>query len=304
MANKWGILMVLMCLSTISGVGTQATAQETESLAEKARQAARAGQLAYRLTTLEDFKAMLGPPVSEKKEQDGGMELLNLRYSVVAAQFVRTRENGTPFTLRALMTTSPGSEEGNEIDIGQNRTVELRSADDLAKFDAFWGFAGISLARVDLRAHQAILDKMPYDSRTHWPGHDKLPEGFDPVQRLERGKSPGLGVAGLHAQGLDGHGVGIAIIDQPLVQDHQEYAGQLMRYEPIDVASVPPQMHGPAVASLAVGRTCGVAPKAALYHYAVPMWNWGRNKPYAELLEKIIERNKTLRDGPRVGFSS
>jgi hypothetical protein len=129
--------------------------------------------------------------------------------------------------------------------------VVLRSEADLAKFDPFWGLANVSLAKLDLREQKAALEKTPFDSRTVWPPRDKLAKGFDPVRQLEEGKNPGLGVRGLQAQGLDGRGIGIAIIDQPLLQNHAEYAERLVRYEPIDVARMGPQMHGSPVCSIA-----------------------------------------------------
>jgi hypothetical protein len=141
---------------------------------------------------------------------------------------------------------------------------------------------------------------MPFDSRTEWPSHDRLPEGFDPARRLEEGKNPGLGVRALHAQGVDGRGVGIAIIDQPLLMNHEEYSRRIAHYEPIDVFMISVQMHGPPVCSIAVGKDCGVAPKAALYYYAVPPWKWQGNQPWADLLAKIIECNQTLTDKPRI----
>jgi serine protease AprX len=296
MRNEWRILAVLTSLYATTLWAAQDAAPPAKSLVEKARQAAGAGRLAYRLTTPEELKAVLGPPVTEDRKRDGGMEVLTLRYPGLTAQFGGMWEFPSSFTLLAI--GSP--EDESQIDIGQERQVVLRSADDLTKFDAFWGLADVSLVRLDLREHQATLEKMPFDSQTQWPGRDKLPEGFDPALRLEGGKNPGLGVARLHAQGIDGHGVGIAIIDQPLVKDHQEYAGRMVRYEPVDVDQVPPQMHGPAVASLAVGRKCGVAPKAALYFYAVPIWKWGDNRPWAEQLEKIIAFNGTLKDQPKI----
>ena len=304
MKDKWVIFTVLTSLCATALLGAQSASPPTASPEEKARQAAREGRIAYKLTTPEELNAVLGPPAGEKKEQDGGMEMLTLQYAGLTARFARMRESGGPFTIQALNGRDSWLDvilgKGAAIDIGRNRPIELRSTDDLAKFDSFWGFAGVSLAGLDLREQKATLEKMPFDSRTQWPPRDRLPEGFDPARRLEESKGPGLGVAGLHAQGLDGHGVGIAIIDQPLLRDHQEYAGQLVRYEPIEVPFVPVQMHGPPVCSIAVGQKCGVAPKASIYYYAVPPWKWQDNKPWAEQLEKIIEFNKTLTDRPKI----
>jgi serine protease AprX len=52
-----------------------------------------------------------------------------------------------------------------------------------------------------------------------------------------------------------------------------------------------PQMHGPPVCSIAVGKTCGVAPKASLRYFAVQMW-MPDNKPYSYVVNKLIDFNK------------
>ncbi len=294
MKDKANTLAVLLMLSGTCLLAAEGQQSQTRSVVEKAREAAAEGKLAYKLTTPEQMKALLGLPTGEQTEQDGGMELLNVRYTDVFARFGRMRNFSSPFTLLTL-----GGKAG-EIDIGQNRQIVLRDTDDLSKFDPFWGLAGVSLAKLDLRGHKALLEKLPFDSRTVWPGQDRLPEGFDPIRRLKEGKTPGLGVRELHNKGIDGRGVGIGIIDQPLLRDHVEYAEQIERYEAIDVEEVPPQMHGSPVCSIAVGKNCGVAPRASLYYYAVPMWKWRGDEPYAGLLERIVEFNKTLTDRPKI----
>jgi hypothetical protein len=226
----------------------------------------------------------------------------------VQAVFAKEREYSAPFTLSYMKM---GGIHGKSIrpdflvefltqflnstpvDIGANRPIVLRNENDLAKLDTFWGYAGVSLVNLDLKAHADLLDKMPFDSRTTWPSADKFPDGFDPVSLLEEGKNPGLGVRRLHEQGVDGHGVKVAIIDGPLLQNHQEYAQPLVAYKPVGLAKMNsrPQMHGPAVASVAVGKTCGVAPKAAL-HYFVAAPGWGDNRPYCDILNEIIRFNQ------------
>ena len=73
---------------------------------------------------------------------------------------------------------------------------------------------------------------------------------------------------------------GIAIIDQPSLRNHIEYEDRIIHYEEIDVQGVKPQMHGPPVCSIAVGKSCGVAPAASLVYYAMPMWEWDSCRPY------------------------
>jgi hypothetical protein len=150
---------------------------------------------------------------------------------------------------------------------------------------------GVSLADADLRDRGDVLTRVTFDTRTVWPPKDRLPPDFNPDAILERGKNPGLGVRGLHAEGITGRGVRVAIIDQPLLRDHQEYQGKVARYEAIDCAGVDPQMHGAAVASLLVGTSCGVAPGAELYYWAEPSWK----RDYAQrtkALRQILEFNE------------
>jgi len=248
----------------------------------------------FRLTTPEDLRELLGQPSQERKGRDGDMDTLVLEFPDVEAGFRRLREPPGPFTLFWLNV------QGKSVDIGRGRQIVLRNEDDLNKLDSFWGLADVSLARLDLRAHLVRLNSLTFDSLTVWPGAERLPVGFDPARLLEEGKNPGLGVRQLHEAGIDGRGIGIAIIDQPLLRKHEEYKDRLVRYEPVEVDNVPPQMHGPAVASIAVGKSCGVAPKAALYFFAVPAWKWGANKPWAEQLERVVELNQSLTDTPKI----
>lgn len=89
---------------------------------------------------------------------------------------------------------------------------------------------------------------------------------------LENGKNPGLGVRALHAQGITGKGVKIAIIDQPLGA-HKEYADRVMNYEEIGYEGSPgwleeASMHGAAVTSIAAGKNIGVAPESGIVYIA------------------------------------
>jgi hypothetical protein len=232
---------------------------------------------------------------------DGGMQKLILDWPGVSAAFAKMRDYSVPF---ALLYMNVGGRSirighftdifgGMPVDVGQGRPVVLRDENDLTKFDPFWGFAGVSLVNLDLRNRAELLEKMPFDSRTIWPAPDKLPEGFDPAALLEEGKNPGLAIRCLHEQGIDGGGVSIAIIDQPLLLNHQEYVSQLVKYKQVGLVAklARPQMHGSPVSSIAVGRTCGVAPKASLYYFAVPMWK-ADNQPYCDIIDKIIGLNK------------
>ncbi|MEG2939947.1 MAG: peptidase S8, partial [Oscillospiraceae bacterium] len=113
---------------------------------------------------------------------------------------------------------------------------------------------------------------LSFNTDTRWS--DKLPVGFDPAELLEFNKNPGLGIRALHEEGITGAGVGIAIIDQALLLDHEQYKEHLMFYERIHCSDDTSQMHGPAVASIAVGKDIGVAPGAKLYYIAETGGHW------------------------------
>jgi serine protease AprX len=146
---------------------------------------------------------------------------------------------------------------------------------------------------LDLRNEREFLDSMTFDTLTEWPVEDKLPIGFKPAELIENAKNPGLHVRSLHEKGIDGSGVGIAIIDQPLLLGHVEYTSKINRYDETGLGDMSPQMHGSPVTSIAVGENIGVAPGASLTYFAVPMWEED-NLLYIDSLKKIFELNKNL----------
>ncbi len=165
---------------------------------------------------------------------------------------------------------------------------------DLRSFD---------LSQLDLTNSLNDLMYADFDDQTKWPAADKMPQDFDWQRIMELGKNPGLGIRRLHEQGITGRGVGIGIIDLTLLVDHQEYAGQLRLYEEasdIQGGWLQTQMHGPAVASIAVGKTTGVAPEADLYYIANSMCNTTgtpEGNDYsclAQNVRRILEINELL----------
>ena len=164
-----------------------------------------------------------------------------------------------------------------------------------------------NLAQLDLRNSLNNLLMAYFDDRTVWPPASKMPPGFDPQYIMGLGKDPGLEVRSLHASGITGKGVGIAIIDQPLLVDHQEYRDQLRLYEellffPDSENQQAATMHAGAVASLAVGKTVGVAPQADLYFIAADVASGqdaSGNYLYdftkaAQAIRRILEINQQL----------
>ena len=156
------------------------------------------------------------------------------------------------------------------------------------------------LTKLDLRNSIEDLMYADFDDRTVWPAPNQRPSDFDWQKIMELGENPGLGVRTLHKSGITGKGVGIAIIDQPLLTEHQEYADSLRLYEEIKVESHS-QMHGAAVASIAVGKTVGVAPDADLYYIATWFCDYtkGDDAPLsflytAQSVRRLLEINRQL----------
>lgn len=172
--------------------------------------------------------------------------------------------------------------------------VDLRSSD---------------LTELDLSKSAADLLYADFDSKTQWPASDKIPADFDWQRIMEIGKDPGLGMRDLHEQGLTGKGIGIAIIDQTLLVDHTEYKDRIRVYqeaEDITGGWLEVQMHGPAVASIAVGKSVGVAPGADLYYIATG--DCGGAMSFQDLdfscrakaIRRVVEINKDLPENRKI----
>lgn len=124
---------------------------------------------------------------------------------------------------------------------------------------------------------------------------------------LEYGKEPPIGIKELHELGLTGKGVNVAIIDQPLALNHPEYKGKIIDYKFFGAekgnGNTVSSMHGPAVASLLVGESCGVAPSAKVLYAAAPAW-LGDTHYEAEALLWIIDYNEKLGENDKIKFVS
>lgn len=173
--------------------------------------------------------------------------------------------------------------------------------------DEFWqvDLRSSDLTNLDLSERINDLIYTDFDTKTQWP--NKLPDGFDPQMIMELGKNPGLRLRELHKKGVTGKGIGIAIIDQGLLVDHVEYKEQLKLYEEIHCSDEKAQMHGPAVASIAVGKTVGVAPEADLYYIAETHGVYKESEEFewdlswvAKSIDRIVEINKTLDEGKKI----
>lgn len=286
-AQKFGLLLFVSLL-----VSTSWAAQVPESLAN----AIASGKVVFKLTVPAELKEVLGHPEKEEISKDGESEFLQQSYSVenVSLQAVFVRMDAQQlFSLFAILC------DDEMVDIGQNSIIELRTVDDLAMFDTFFGLDRVSLKNLDLTGQKEVLDRLPFSSETLWPPRERLPVGFSPEIYISQGQNPGLGVRSLHEAGIDGRGIKIAIIDQPLLPGHQEYAKNLLSNQEIDVEGVAPQMHGPAVVGIAVGKDSGVAPGAMVHFFATPTWK-SDNLPIVKAIQRILQINEKLSLSERI----
>ncbi len=144
---------------------------------------------------------------------------------------------------------------------------------------------------------ESLIETWWFNEATIWSREDK------PVAQniLKLGMNPGLGIRELHAAGITGKGITVAIIDQPMVLDHPEFEGKVINY--YDAGTELPagtvSMHGPAVTSLLVGENIGTAPDASVYFVAVPSWLFDAQY-YADALDWIVARNEKLPEASKI----
>lgn len=159
----------------------------------------------------------------------------------------------------------------------------------------------VDCSNMDLSTYNPRL--ITFDSKTIFPKNsDKLPQGFNPSAILEERKNPGVNVRNLHAKGITGKGISVAIIDQTL-GSHREYADSLVFYKEFDEFLFSnASMHGSAVTSILVGKTCGIAPEAKVYYYSAQNFKICETSQikkifshnYAAALNDILNLNETL----------
>lgn len=158
-------------------------------------------------------------------------------------------------------------------------------------------FASFDLTDIDLTEYEDLLKEAMFNSKTIWP--TVMPESFDPDQVLEWGKNPGIGLRNLHSAGITGKGVGIAVLDQSIFLQHEQWIDRVKMYEEINYDSPWTGFHGTGVLSTAAGNTTGVAPGTDIYfisyvnqmdnNYHVQSMN-----PLVQAIRRIIEVNKIL----------
>jgi serine protease AprX len=178
----------------------------------------------------------------------------------------------------------------------------IQKFDDVRRIQGQVVQGGKDVSQSDLSGMMDVLPTLTFNQNTVWPPPPRMPAFLDPGAILKAGMNPGLGVRGCHQKGIDGAGVRVAIIDQPLYLDHPEFSGKIAAYTDFG-CQAQSSMHGPAVASLLVGASIGTAPAATLYYAAVPSWEKDA-EPYAKALDWIVQENSKLPQAHRIRLVS
>jgi hypothetical protein len=225
-------------------------------------------------------------------------------------------ETSSKSNTRETTAETPGKDTSTLLHIVRYPPADVYDFGKMDKLPKYDPANAADPYQIDLRSYDLsgldLLDRFndlqyaSFDSDTKWPS--ALPKDYDPQKIMDLGKNPGLNVRALHDKGITGKGVGIAIIDQALLVDHIEYKDNVKFYEEIHwPEKSPAQMHGPAVASIAVGMNVGVAPEADLYYIAEQ--HGERNKDgnfepdftyVAQSIDRILEVNKSLSDESKI----
>jgi serine protease AprX len=292
---KHYILVLAFVVLLLTGV--HAIAQPDKSLGEYSdfinglREAIKSGKIACHRTEPHEIIALLGEPQADDYKNDGNMARLTLHYPGVKIHFSRfTIYRDDPLILRSITI------RGARVSIGGEGSPVLKDANDLRKLE---DLHDVSLKNLDLTGQSNYLQSLNFDTSTVWPASDRLPPGFNPPRLLQEGRNPGLGIRSLHDEGIDGDGIGIAILDQPLIV-HEEYSSRLVRYDASRSGwmRLNPQMHGSPIVSVAVGKTCGVAPGAFVFYYAG--MTSSVHEIQADWIYEIIKHNETVGDQDRI----
>ena len=129
------------------------------------------------------------------------------------------------------------------------------------------------LSALDLREHKDLFMYAPTESMPRsgirgwttnviWPTPDKMPNGFNPMEIMERAKRPNTNA------GATGRGINIAVIDNMLDTTNPEYAEQIKYFESaIDGQQLPPNKHASMVVGHIAGQHTGMAPDANIYFF-------------------------------------
>ena len=129
------------------------------------------------------------------------------------------------------------------------------------------------LSELDLHEYKDLFDYAPTESMPRsgirgwttnviWPSPDKMPDGFNPMEIMERAKRPNTNA------GATGSGINVAVIDNMLDTTNPEFADRIKHFEgPVDGSEVRTNWHASMVVGHIAGRHTGMAPDTNIYFF-------------------------------------
>jgi len=204
-----------------------------------------------------------------------------------------------PPTPSATATTSATFSPTSTLNVSLTQIEETRTANLLEPYRAS---PSDDLSALHQTLGGSIIESLSFTQTAKWWSNQ---DRATAQEILKLGMNPGLGMRTLHAQGITGQGVKVAIIDQPVILGHPEFEGKISKYRDFGTGdqSDKGSMHGPAVTSLLAGENIGTAPDARVYYAAVPSWFYDAQY-YADALDWIIAENEKLPDGEKIRVAS
>jgi len=184
-----------------------------------------------------------------------------------------------------------------DLPVALNDETIANLVSEMGSLPSIWGLCGKDISELDFTAvSKEQFIRLAFNEYTRFPINFK----FNHERILEESKTPGLGISTLNRKGIDGNGVNVAVIDKPILETHEDFAGRIKKYIlicPKNEYNEKMHFHGITCAAFLCGNTCGVANGANLYYYAYPdhfeddgMY-WGY---HFKALDMVLEHNQTV----------
>ena len=190
----------------------------------------------------------------------------------------------------------------NELGFSKPITMEMVKA---SNNHSIWLQSDLVFEDMDWSNSREVFNYLSfYDKTFSKTSKENLPQGYDPQEVFDKGKSIGLGIDEVHEMGYTGKGVSYAIIDSKTQYDNGQQHKDIhfKEYHVSQYARQQEQienMHGLAVSYIAQE----IVPDADCYYYAQHNGS-GMDAPVLDNLKQILEKNKTLPEDNKIRFVS